>query len=351
MINASGGGSRITEGNIEKQETWIAKNLSTIRAAIKRSINTGISSKGSITITVKRFLTGVTVKEWDSILILNDVESPEAYYQAIFRVQSPWVSEEDQNIVKKPDSWVFDFSISRCLVLKNSINNLVNDPKSYEEEKKSLEDISRSFFLNKYIEGNLDPEAVTPEDIFSVLNTSYAKNSLARRIVSEALIHRVSLDVLNQKNIREILKNIKGYRKQTLNKNIIFKKLGPLEKIPRRGNSSEKRQSQLDKHSKKIKDDILWASEQLLKLSISMTDFIYMTQKREDCIDDVLNTTKANLFKSITGISKKDFQKLCDIEFIKKEKLNQIVRDFKDQETISLKTEDFITQAIEKLAS
>lgn len=45
------------------------------------------SKYGTITLTVRRFLTGVTIKEWESILVLNDVSSAESYYQAIFRVQ------------------------------------------------------------------------------------------------------------------------------------------------------------------------------------------------------------------------------------------------------------------------
>ena len=41
------------------------------------------SKYGTITLTVRRFLTGVTIKEWESILVLNDVSSAESYYQLI----------------------------------------------------------------------------------------------------------------------------------------------------------------------------------------------------------------------------------------------------------------------------
>jgi len=35
-------------------------------------------------------MTGVTVPEWGAILMLRSLKSPESYFQAAFRVQSPW---------------------------------------------------------------------------------------------------------------------------------------------------------------------------------------------------------------------------------------------------------------------
>ena len=345
IISASGIGKRTIEGNIEKEEAVITKELRTLKSCIKKSIEDE-NSKGTITITVKRFLTGVTVEEWDSILILNDIEAPEDYYQAIFRVQSPWQGSCGR--ILKPRSWVFDFSVSRCLIMKRSISNVLGNTKSYENEIESLDNICRSFFLEKYVGGNLDPIKISPDDILSVLNTNYAKNNLGRRIASEALVFKVSYETLkNNPHLERILRNIKGYRKQVLNSRSILKKIGPLEQSPSIKRKIEKKEKNLNEVQKKI----IWTSEQIIKLSISMTDFIYMTRKREECIDDVMNTNKWQLFKAVTGISKKDFKKLCKIKIIKQEKLNQIVRDFRGQEIFSLKTEEFIYKEISRLAS
>ena len=35
-------------------------------------------------------MTGVTVPAWSGIFMLSNTESPEKYFQAAFRVQSPW---------------------------------------------------------------------------------------------------------------------------------------------------------------------------------------------------------------------------------------------------------------------
>ena len=38
-------------------------------------------------------MTGVTVPAWTGILMLRELKSPESYFQAAFRVQSPWASK------------------------------------------------------------------------------------------------------------------------------------------------------------------------------------------------------------------------------------------------------------------
>jgi hypothetical protein len=65
--------------------------------------------------------TGVTVKQWSSILMLRNLKSPETYFQAAFRVQSPWSIKnpngDDPNAeeILKPACFVFDFAPIRAL--------------------------------------------------------------------------------------------------------------------------------------------------------------------------------------------------------------------------------------------
>ena len=44
----------------------------------------------TITLSCGKLTTGVTVKPWTGILMLRNCSSPETYFQAAFRVQSPW---------------------------------------------------------------------------------------------------------------------------------------------------------------------------------------------------------------------------------------------------------------------
>ena len=49
----------------------------------------------TITLSCGKLTTGVTIREWTGIFMLRNVQSPETYFQAAFRVQSPWKSGED----------------------------------------------------------------------------------------------------------------------------------------------------------------------------------------------------------------------------------------------------------------
>ena len=92
-----------------------------------------------------------------------------------------------------------------------------------------------------------------------------------------------------------------------------------------------------------------WYATQIKRLAICMADFIYMTFEREYCIDNVIQTKSSEFFEVMTGVSKNDFVRLCDLGFINKLALNRIVREFRDQETTSLRPEEYIFENIKRM--
>lgn len=78
---------------------------------IKAAITDKPESSYSITLTVRKGTVGITVKEWTSILVLNNTESASNYLQSIFRVQSPYYGKNGQ----KEKAYVFDFAPDRTL--------------------------------------------------------------------------------------------------------------------------------------------------------------------------------------------------------------------------------------------
>lgn len=49
----------------------------------------------TITLSCGKLTTGITVKPWTGIFMLRNLKSPETYFQAAFRVQSPWTIKTD----------------------------------------------------------------------------------------------------------------------------------------------------------------------------------------------------------------------------------------------------------------
>jgi hypothetical protein len=327
---------------------------------------------GTITLTCGRFLTGVTIKEWDSILILSDVKSAESYFQAIFRVQSAWY-EAKTNTVVKPKAWVFDFAITRCLRIvyecASNIADQIDQQESYEQKtdhnKDNLEitvsGLCDNLDIKRFIEGSLNGLQTTAKEIFDVLNHEGSRLSLARRITSNVLVNFGSLKLLEEHpHLFEILKKVKGYRtqevgaldiKELVQIGIDDDKLKDIKNDP--DIPPEEKEELIEDfiendEDKERQSRKKWYATQIKRLAICMADFIYMTYEREYNIDDVINTKSPQFFEVMTGISKDDFTELCDKGFMNRFALNRIVREFRDQENTSLDPEQYILENLSK---
>src|SRR5690606_7389232 len=75
----------------------------------------------TITLSCGKLSTGVSVKPWTGIFMLRNSSSPETYFQAAFRVQTPWVIKNpdehspNKTEILKEECYVFDFAPNRAL--------------------------------------------------------------------------------------------------------------------------------------------------------------------------------------------------------------------------------------------
>ncbi|MCX6593257.1 MAG: restriction endonuclease, partial [Acidobacteria bacterium] len=87
---------------------------------VRKAIGSGFETK-TITLSCGKLTTGITVPQWSSILMLRNLKSPETYFQAAFRVQSPWSinnpngDDPNEEEILKPVCFVFDFAPTRAL--------------------------------------------------------------------------------------------------------------------------------------------------------------------------------------------------------------------------------------------
>ncbi|MEP6754713.1 MAG: GIY-YIG nuclease family protein, partial [Chthonomonadales bacterium] len=75
----------------------------------------------TITLSCGKLTTGVTVPPWSGIFMLRNSSTPETYFQAAFRVQSPWTisnpsgERPNEEMILKEECYVFDFAPNRAL--------------------------------------------------------------------------------------------------------------------------------------------------------------------------------------------------------------------------------------------
>ena len=374
IINATGGATGDDYADEGLSDEIIVKNKEDIISKIEK-VNSGeINKAGTITLTCRKFLTGVTIRQWDSILILNDIGSAESYFQAVFRIQSAWF-DKDLNQVLKPNGYVFDFAIARCLRTTYDYADALADQLDQQEShklrisrpdrdnlKKVIDGLCETLNIKQFYEGRLTSDIVTSRQVFSAFDGEGSKVALARRITSDALISFPSLALLEDyPHLFTALKNVKGYRSGQEGNIRDFIQIGDeakrkkLEK-DRLSSDDEKIKAENKNFVEKEKDKETknkkkWYATQIKRLAICMADFVYMTKFREYKIDHVIETKDSIFFKTVTGISKDDFSGLCDKGFINREALNRIVREFRHQEESSLKPEEYIFQHIKKSRS
>ena len=366
IINATGGKS-----DEDLDEAIFVRGTDDILDKINKVNRGEINKAGTITLTCRKFLTGVTIKPWDSILILNDIESAESYFQAIFRVQSSWVCENSQRVLKKK-GWVFDFAISRCLRTIYHYADALTDQIDQEDSHNQIDifhdnleiitgGLCESLDTKTFYGGSLNGDPITSREIFEAISNEGAKVALAKRITSDVLVSFESLaDLEACPHLYEALKNVKGYRTQEVGSINDFINIG--KEIKEKNQSQDdnfdddsdierKNEKEVEKEKDKEKrNKKRWYATQIKRLAICMADFIYMTKFREYKIDHVIETKDSDFFKIVTGISKDNFTELCDKGFIHRESLNRIVREFRHQEENSLKPEEYILKHTKRVS-
>lgn len=145
-------------------------------------------SEKSITLTVQKMLTGVTVKEWDTMIMLRNTKSAQEYDQAVFRIQNQYIQEfvaSDGKIIKKdmkPQTILVDFDPMRLFELQGLSTRIVNNICAGQREtlNEAIENELKFFPIITYNGKNL--VQVEPNNIVEII-TRYNKN---KSIVEEA---------------------------------------------------------------------------------------------------------------------------------------------------------------------
>ena len=179
--------------------------------AVKAKIES-IEKEGrkSITLTVNKMLTGSTVKEWDTMLFLKDVSSPQEYDQAIFRLQSQYVTtykNDNGETIKynmKPQTLLVDFDPNRMFYMqeqKSKIYNVNTNERGNDELEQRLRreiEISPIIVFNRGKIGQ-----VTPTDIMDSVR-SYCVN---KTVMEEATTIPTDTKILNDPLLWDMIKD------------------------------------------------------------------------------------------------------------------------------------------------
>ena len=293
----------------------------------------------TITLSCGKLTTGVTVKPWTGIFMLRNLKSPETYFQAAFRVQSPWEVMDDNGNkrIMKQECYVFDFALDRALRQISDYSCRLNVDES-NPEKKVAEFIN---FLPVLAYDGSTMKQINAQDILDIAMAGTSATLLAKRWES-ALLVNVDNDtlsrLLNNKEALDALMRIEGFR--SLNQDIatIINKSETVKKAKKEGEEklTPKEKKEISEEEKEYKSMRKQIQEKLIKFATRVPVFMYLTDYRERSLKDVITQLEPGLFKKVTGLDVNDFNLLCSIGVFNASLMNDAIFKFKRYEDSSL---------------
>ena len=311
---------------------------------VRRAIGSGFDTK-TITLSCGKLTTGVTVPPWSSILMLRNLKSPETYFQAAFRVQSPWSiknpngDDPNEEEILKPVCFVFDFAPTRAL-RQLSEYAIGLSPSEFNPEN-AVRDLVSFLPVLAYDGANM-----TQIDAGGILDIAMAGTSatlLARKWES-ALLVNVDNDtlrrVLNNPEALAAVERIEGWR--SLGENLIETIINKTERVKelkgksKGGDLTLKEKKELSDEERDYKSKRKQIQEKLIKFATRIPAFMYLTDFRENTLQDVITKLEPDLFLTVTGLTVQDFHLLVRLKVFNTEHMNQAVFAFRRYEDASL---------------
>ena len=305
---------------------------------VQKSMRDPLESK-TITLSCGKLTTGVTVKPWTGIFMLRNLSSPETYFQAAFRVQSPWEIKTDggKKEIVKQECYVFDFALDRALKQISDYSCRLNIDESNPENKVAE-------FINFLPVIAYDGSAMRQVDAGEILDIAMAGTSatlLAKRWES-ALLVNVDNDTLSRlmanAEAMDALMRIEGFRKLNEDIQTIINKSEAVKKAKKEGKETLTKQEKkaLSDEEKEYKSKRKQIQEKLIKFATRIPVFMYLTDYREYSLKDVITQLEPELFKKVTGLDVKDFELLVSLGVFNDALMNDAVYKFKRYEDASL---------------
>lgn len=217
--------------------------------------------------------------------MLRNSSSPETYFQAAFRVQSPWTvrnpdgaSPNEEQIIKE-ECYVFDFAPDRALrqIADYSCRLNINE----ENQEKKVEEFISLLPVLAY-----DGSSMKQIDAAGILDMAMSGTTatlLARRWESALLVNvdnGTLRRLMDNKEALNALMNIEGFRNLNQNIETIINKSEAVKKARKEANDqelSDREKKKLTEEEKEYKGLRKQIQEKLIKFAARIPIFMYLT--------------------------------------------------------------------------
>lgn len=294
------------------------------------------SKAGSITLSCGKLLTGVTVPQWGAIFMLRSLKSPESYFQAAFRVQSPWVERDPEGHLKvrKQTCYVFEFDPNRALSLVAEYGIRL----ATSGEVRPVDAVGQLInYLPIYAFDNGEMRKLDTDAVMDWATAGIGASALAARWNSPLLVevneHTLGA-VLDHPDLLATLAQIEDFRVLANNAKQVVTSTRKLKKAKRdQGGELDDDQKREQSDTAKKRQEI---RKKLQKFLARIPVFMYVTDFREEALKDVIESLDSTLFERVTGLTVDDFRLLSELGLFNAQNMNAAIYQFKAFEDASL---------------
>jgi len=310
---------------------------------VKKAMGNPLKTK-TITLSCGKLATGVSVAPWTGILMLKNASSPETYFQAAFRVQTPWVmrghdaNDPNNELIVKEECYVFDFAPDRALKQIADYSCRLNADEGNPEAKVA----EFIHFLPVLAYDGSSMKEIDAAGILDMAMSGTTATLLARRWESALLVNvdNATLErLMRNEAAMKALMSIEGFRSLNQEIETIINKSESVKKTKQEANERELtkvEKKQLSDEEKEYKNTRKKIQEKLIKFATRIPVFMYLTDNRERTLKDVITQLEPGLFKKVTGLSVQDFELLVSLGVFNGPLMNDAVYKFKRYEDASL---------------
>lgn len=294
----------------------------------------------TITLSCGKLTTGVSVKPWSGILMLRSTSSPETYFQAAFRVQTPWTipNENGSTTILKEECYVFDFALNRALRQVAEYSDRLSISES-NPEKKIAEFIH---YLPVLAYDGSSMKQIDAAGVLDIAMSGTTATLLARRWESALLVNvdnNTLSRLMGNEEAMNALMSIEGFRSLNQDIETIINKTEKVKNLKAEASERDltpKEKKELSEDEKEYKGKRKQIQEKLIKFATRIPVFMYLTDYREETLKDIITELEPALFRKVTGLKIKDFELLVSLGVFNDALMNDAVYKFRRYEDPSL---------------
>jgi hypothetical protein len=253
--------------------------------------------------------------------------------------ENPEGDDPNLEAILKPVCYVFDFAPTRALRQLSEYGIGLNPGETNPEH--AVRDLVSFLPVLAYDGANM--VQIDAGKILDIAMSGTTGTLLARKWESPLLVNvdnETLRRVLNNAEAMAAVERIEGWR--NLGDNVIETIINKSEKIKelknkaKDGELSKADKQELTEEEKDYKSKRKLVQEKLIKFATRIPAFMYLTDYRENTLQDVITRLEPDLFLTVTGLTVADFHLLVTLDVFNTERMNAAVFAFRRYENASL---------------